>query len=145
LSTAGLDDYLSAWLVHPKAGAEDGEEELLQLLSLMSLDVRYEDVPTSSVFHGHQGIQDVCEAAHAWSEDVSMRVTSRQTDGDHFAIEVIASGTNTGAMGSSPATGRLFSYPMASVGRFGPDGLVLEHRDYWDLMSFLRQLVMLPA
>jgi len=31
------------------------------------------------------------------------------------------------------------------VGRFGPDGLVVEHRDYWDLMSFLQQLGMPPA
>jgi hypothetical protein len=87
----------------------------------------------------------MCEAAHAWSEDVSIRVTSRQTDGACFAIEVIASGTNTGTMGSSPATGRPFSYPMASVGKIGPDVLVVEHRYYWDLMSFLRQLGMLPA
>jgi hypothetical protein len=57
LSTARLDDYINSWLGHPKARTEDDEEELLRLLRLMSLDVRYEDVPTNSVFHGHKGIK----------------------------------------------------------------------------------------
>jgi hypothetical protein len=145
MSKARLDEYIEAWLVHPQAGAEDGEAELGKLLNLVSFDIRYEDVPTGSVFQGRQGIKDMCAGAHVWSEDVKMSVTSRQTDDLYFAFEVVASGTNTGAMGGSPATGRRFSHPLAAVGKFGSDGLVVEHRDYWDLMTVLGQIGKLPA
>jgi hypothetical protein len=144
MSKARLNEYIGAWLVHPKAGAEDGEAELQTLLNRVSVDIRYEDVPTGSVFQGHQGIRDMCAGAHVWSDDVKISVASRQTDGSYFAIESVVSGSNTGAIGGAPATGRPFSHPLASVGRFRPDGLVVEHRDYWDLMTVLKQIGTLP-
>jgi steroid delta-isomerase-like uncharacterized protein len=145
MDKARLDEYIDAWLVHPAAGAAEGGKELTQLLGLMSSDVRYEDVPSGSVFFGHEGIRDMCTAAYNWSSDVKMNVTSCQTDGSSFAIEVVTSGTNTGPMGNSPATGKAFSHPMASVGKFDSDGLVIAHRDYWDLFSFLGQIGLLRS
>jgi hypothetical protein len=145
VTNAQLDNYIDAWLVHPAAGAPEGGAELEHLLLLMSPDVRYDDVPSGAVVFGHQGIKEMCVAAYQWSDDVTMRVTSRQTTGSLFAIEVVASGTNTGRMGNNPATGKPFSFPMASVGRIDPGGLIAEHRDYWDLLTFLGQIGVLRS
>ena len=142
---ARLDDYIDAWLLHPQAGADGGEGALERLLAFMSLDVCYEDVPSGVVFDGHQGITDMAAAAHAWSADLTIRVTTRQTDGTNFAFESETSGTNTGDMGGVAATGRRFSFRSVSVGRFSSDGLVAEQRDYWDLMTFLGQIGAVPG
>jgi hypothetical protein len=44
-----LDAYIEAWEVHPHAGGPEGADELARLLGFMSLDVAYEDVPTTLV------------------------------------------------------------------------------------------------
>jgi hypothetical protein len=53
-----LDDYISAWLLHPLAGSTQGAGALAQLLSFMSQTVRYEECPVSDGVRrspGHQG------------------------------------------------------------------------------------------
>jgi hypothetical protein len=59
-----LDRYVDAWVLHADAGAENGADLLQALLERLSPDVRYEDVPTAAVFSGHEGIDDMCRAAH---------------------------------------------------------------------------------
>ncbi|HXX90888.1 MAG TPA: ester cyclase [Acidimicrobiales bacterium] len=140
-----LDSYIDAWLMHPQAGAEGGDQYLEALLACMSFDICYEDVPTGMVFDGHEGVAEMAAASHTWSNDLTIRVTSRQTDGTNFALECETTGTNTGDTGAVAATGRTFSFRGVSIGRFGPDGLVVEHRDYWDLMTFLGQIGALPS
>lgn len=139
-----LDRYVDAWELHARAGASDGGDALDALLRLYSADVRYEDVPTTIVFVGHDGITQMCEAAHQWSADLRVRVVSRQTDGQHFALETEVTGTNSSTLGDLPATGRTFTLRGVSVGRISDGDLVCEHRDYWDLGSFLMQVGVLP-
>ena len=140
-----LDRYVDAWLRHPDAGAEGGEGHLEALLACMSFDICYEDIPTGLVFDGHEGVADMVAAAHAWSNDLTIRVVSRQTDGTNFALESENTGTHTGDMGALAATGKSFAFRGVSIGQFGSDGLVVEHRDYWDLMSVLGQIGALPS
>jgi hypothetical protein len=109
-------------------------------LDRFSVDVRYEDVPTAAVFSGHEGIDDMCRAAHGWSSDLAVSVISRQTDGRRFALETRVTGTHDSSIGGLAATGRTFSLRGVSVGRATDGGLVSEHRDYWDLGSFLMQV-----
>ena len=132
--------YLDAWLLHPLAGAPDGKSELKALLDCCSPDMRYEDVPTASVFDGLEGMARMCEGAYHWLSDVEAAVLTRQTNGTLFAIETVWKGTNTAAIGDHPATGRSFALRMVSVGSMADHGLVAEHRDYWDLASFLAQI-----
>jgi hypothetical protein len=106
----------------------------------MSPGVRYEDVPTGMVFVGHDGVKEMSEGAYQWSSDMAFKVVTRQTNGLLYAFEVETTGTNTGAMGSTPATGRPFALRGVSVGTVSGDGLVEEHRDYWDLGGFLIQI-----
>lgn len=74
------------------------------------------------------------------SSDVEAALLTRQTNGTLFAVETEWRGTNTAALGDPPATGRRFALRMVSVGTIDDQRLVTEHRDYWDLASFLAQV-----
>jgi SnoaL-like domain len=134
---AWLDGYVDAWVLHARAGAADGADELAALLARVTTDVRYEDVPTAAVFTGHSGITQMCRAAHGWAADLQFNVLTRQTDGTMFALETETSGTT--APTEHSAAGKRFFLRGVSIGRLSENGLVCEHRDYWDLGSFLAQ------
>ena len=140
-----LDRYARAWACHPQAGAPTGGDELQALLDFYAPDASYEDVPTGFVFSGHDGLRQMCEGSHQWSSDLEIEILSYQVDGSLFAIEGEVSGTNTSPVGELPATGRPFVLRGASIGRTDGRGLVVEHRDYWDLATYLRQIGVLPA
>jgi hypothetical protein len=144
MDASWLDRYLDAWVLHAVAGTVQGEEQLASLLPCFSSDVRYEDVPSAAVFEGHDGIRQMCETANHWSSDLEFRVLSRQTDGSMFSFETETSGTNSSPLGGIPATGRRFVLRAVAVGRVDGNRLVCEHRDYWDLGSFLIQIGVLP-
>lgn len=140
-----LDRYIDAWLLHPYAASPDGGDAMQRLLGFMSDDVRYEDVPTQSVFEGHDGVAEMCAGAFEMSADLSFEVKTRQTDGRLYAFETVGTGTNTGAIGPIPATGRSVTLRGISVGSVSGAGLVESHRDYWDMAGLLVQLGVMPA
>jgi steroid delta-isomerase-like uncharacterized protein len=139
-----LDRYIDAWVLHAVAGTVRGEGELVSLLKFFSVDVRYEDVPSAAVFEGHDGIRRMCETANQWSSDLEFNVLTRQTDGSMFSFETETVGSNSSPLGDQPATGRRFVLRAVAVGRVDDNGVVSEHRDYWDLGSFLAQVGALP-
>ena len=140
MDAASLDRYLDAWVQHRVAGTAEGRAELAALQALCSPEVHYEDVPSGATFSGHRGIKEMCELAARWSSDLEFTVHTRQSDGTMFAFETATSGTHTSTFGPLTATGRSFTLRGVSVGRVDADGLVVEHRDYWDLGSFLGQV-----
>jgi SnoaL-like polyketide cyclase len=144
MSEGWLDRYLDAWVLHCFAGGSDGREAAERLLGFMGDDVVYEDVPSRSVFEGHQGILTMCSQGHQMSADLMYEIVSRQTDGRWYAFESVGKGTNTGAVGPIPSTGRPFELRVMSVGELG-NGVVHAHRDYWDLAGLLTQLGVMPA
>ena len=144
MDASWLDRYIDAWLLHPVAGTVEGEGELKSLLKFFSPEAIYEDVPSSSVFQGHEGIKQMCELANQWSSDLDFNVLTRQTNGSLFSFESETVGTNTSTLGDLPATGRRFVLRGVSVGQVDDAGLVREHRDYWDMGSFLTQIGVLP-
>jgi hypothetical protein len=122
-----LDDYITGWLLHPLAGSTQGSGALAQLLSFMSPTVRYEDVPSATLFVGHEGIKQMSEAAHQWSSDLAFKVLTRQINGSLYAFETEPTGTNTGNTGPMLATCRPFVLRGVSVGAVSADGLVEAH------------------
>jgi len=140
-----LDAYIEAWEVHPHAGGPGGAGELQRLLEFMSPEVRYEDVQTTFVFSGHDGIAQMCAGAFQMSSDLRFECVSRQIDGHSYAFESIGTGTSTGAVGPIPPTGGPIELRGIAVGTISDGGLVTEHRDYWDMASLLMQLGVIPA
>jgi predicted ester cyclase len=135
-----LDGYLEAWKLHSSCVGRDGEVNLTQLLAYMGPDVRYEDVPGAAVFVGHDGIREMTKSASQMSSDLLFVILRGVCDGRTFAFESICRGTNTGAVGTVPATGRFFEFRLAAVGQVSEQGLVTAQRDYWDLAGLLVQL-----
>ena len=101
-----LDDYISAWLLHPLAGSPEGGHALADLLAFMSPSVRYEDVPSAMVFSGHQGVKELSEMAYRWSSDIRFKVLTRQTNGSLYALEVETTGTNSTALAGGALVSR---------------------------------------
>ena len=140
-----LDRYFAAWARHAQASdSRTGAEEMERLLSFMAEDVRYEDVPSGSVFVGHDGVRQMAAAAYGMSADLDIKCVSAQTSGDQFAFESEAHGTNTGALGPIPASGKRFALRSVSIGRISVEGKVVLHKDYWDMAGFLAQIARMP-
>ena len=140
MGSSWLDRYIEAWLLHPQAGGEGGEEALTSLLAFMSEEVRYEDVPSGAVFIGHDGIRQMGAGALLMAADITFEIGQRVPGQGSYAFETVCRGTNTGAIGPLPGKGSPFSFRGVSVGEVSEAGLVTSQRDYWDLAGLLRQL-----
>jgi steroid delta-isomerase-like uncharacterized protein len=136
-----VEQYFKAWARHAQASdPRTGAAELALMLSFMSPDIRYEDVPTGLVFTGHDGVREMGAQALQMAADLHFTLISAQASGDQFAFETETRGTNTGAVGAIPATGKPFVLRGVSVGRRSSDGKVVSHKDYWDLAGYLRDI-----
>ena len=140
-----IDEYFAAWARHaqasdPVTGLADRE----RLLAFMDPDIRYEDVPTAQVFTGHDGVIAMGAQALLMANDIRFTRISAQENGDQFAFESETHGTNTGAVGGFPATGKSFVLRSVSVGKRTPEGKVISHKDYWDLAGYLTQTGLMP-
>jgi ketosteroid isomerase-like protein len=62
-------------------------------------------------------------------------------------VEGVYSGTQTGPLatpgGNIAPTGRAFSFPFLEV-YVVQDGRFTEHRGYWDIVTFMTQLGLMP-
>ena len=82
-----------------------------------------------------------------WIEASSdCRVTdARYTDaGDMVVARFTARGTNDGPLGSFPATGKAWTLAICEMWQFDADGRVVGGEIYYDQVSLLRQLELLP-
>ena len=141
-----VEEYFAAWARHAQASDPiTGTVERAHLLAFMDADIRYEDVPTAQVFTGHDGVIRMGAQALRMAKDLRFTCISTQQSGDQFAFETETHGTNTGAVGAFPATGKPFVLRGVSVGTRTPQGKVISHKDYWDLAGYLRQIGLLPT
>lgn len=135
-----LTRYTAAWADHARAGGRDGSPYLTRLVAFMAADVVYEDVPSTALFHGHDGVAFMARQASALAADLTFEITSRQTDGYRFAFETVGRGTHRGPAGAVPASERPVTLRGVSIGSVDAAGLVLVHRDYWDMAALFAQL-----
>jgi hypothetical protein len=141
-----VEEYFAAWARHAQASDPvSGMADRALMLSFMDASIRYEDVPTGQVFTGHDGVIHMGAQALLMAQDIRFTCLSAQQSGDQFAFETETHGTNTGAVGAFPATGKRFVLRGVSIGRRTPQGTVMLHKDYWDLAAYLRQMGLLPS
>jgi steroid delta-isomerase-like uncharacterized protein len=70
---------------------------------------------------------------------------ARYTDaGDIVVARFIGRGTNDGPLGPLPATGKEWTLPICEMWHFGADGRVVGGEIYYDQVSLLAQLGLLP-
>jgi len=80
--------------------------------------------------------------------DSKIVATQTVTSGDTLAMEWSYTGTQTGALvgpaGTIPPSGKRVSIKGAEFIRFDSQGLIVDERGYFDLVSFMTQLGAMP-
>jgi steroid delta-isomerase-like uncharacterized protein len=130
-----IKTYVDAWNSH------DGE----RVVKLMASDITFEDVAAGQRHEGSEAMKSFVAEMHQWTSDVVMETTSMQQSGDRYAFEWELRGTNTGAAGGLPATGKQFLIRGVSIGELDSEGRIAHNRDYWNMADYLAQVGIMPG
>jgi steroid delta-isomerase-like uncharacterized protein len=110
-------------------------------------DADCETVTPDGPLKGAAAFRAMGEAFRTAAPDNRIEAVRTFETGDTIIVEGVYSGTHTGPLaspaGSIPATGRAFSFPFCDVLR-AQDGKFVSHHIYWDNVTFLAQLGLLP-
>ena len=108
--------------------------EIERVLAFVSPQIRYEDVPTSTVSEGPEAVKAFFGRVWSAIPDMRMVPTNVLTTGNAVAVEWIATGTHSGDFPGLPATGNPFHIRGISMIELAGDQ-VRRVSDYWDLAS----------
>jgi steroid delta-isomerase-like uncharacterized protein len=111
-------------------------------------DCEYRQLATNEVV---QGIDDNLRVAKAWHDafpDVNGEITNAFGSGDQAVLQIVWTGTQSGALvgpgGTIPPTGQKVTLPACQVVTVR-DGKIARTDHYFDLLSMLTQLGVVPA
>jgi steroid delta-isomerase-like uncharacterized protein len=76
--------------------------------------------------------------------DMRLEMISIEVDGNRYALEWKAAGTNTGSLEGMPATGKYAEVEGCDIGEMDDNGLIRSENDYWNEAAFMRQLGLMP-
>jgi steroid delta-isomerase-like uncharacterized protein len=125
--------YLEAW------NSRDGG----RVAALMTDDASFEDLAFGVAIRGRQEIADFVMEAARMAPDMSFELVSEQVSDQGYCIEWIWRGSQSGPGAGLPATDKRFEVRGVSVGAL-ENGLVKRNRDYWNLVTLLSQLDLMP-
>jgi len=128
-----LRDYAAAW--------SSGDVE--KVVSFLTDDCVIENVGGGTAYRGQEEIKAWARDNFASTPDFKIEVTSLFVAGDWGGAEWIQSGTYTGEVAGTEVTGKHFSGRGASVIELH-EGKIKREAFYWDSLSFLRQLGVMP-
>jgi steroid delta-isomerase-like uncharacterized protein len=112
-----------------------------RMLALMTDDVVIEDVHFGMVIRGKDSVKQGFSGFFAAAADFKVEPKSWVINDRSFALEVIFTGTQKGDLPGLPATGKRFLVRRcSSYGEF-ENGKIRGRRDYWDLASLTKQLL----
>jgi steroid delta-isomerase-like uncharacterized protein len=106
----------------------------------LSEDVAFDDVPRGQVITGRSAVKDWYASWVSACPDSVAGATVVAASDDTAVFEGVWAGTNTGAFGPFPATGRPVSMPWVNVLRFDSDGRIIGGSAYYDQLTALIQL-----
>jgi len=141
LTTASIQDQKRAienWVTHWST------HDVPRLLALFTDDVIYEDVTMGAVNRGPAQLRAFAEGFFSGFPDVTFELQSSSSDGVGGSAEWIMRGTHRGDLPGMPATGKRVEVRGASIFEFSGDK-IRRCSDYWDMVTFLRQLGLMPA
>lgn len=107
-------------------------------------DNMVEHSPTPGITStGLQGLKDAIAMNHAAFPDTKITVLSLVAEGDLVTAHYNMKGTNSGAMGSMPATNKTMDVNGVDIVRF-ENGKGVEHWGYWEEAKMMQQLGLAP-
>jgi steroid delta-isomerase-like uncharacterized protein len=114
-------------------------------LSYFTDDIFYEEVVADGVVaHGKQELRARIQGIFDSFPDINLELIAHFSSGEHDCVEWISSGTHMAGSSGLPAAGKCFSYREAVVTE-RRDGKISRFSLYCDMMTFMRQLGLLPA
>jgi steroid delta-isomerase-like uncharacterized protein len=128
-------DCVGAWNSH----------QVDKLLSYVTDDIVYEDVPMAKVARGRAEMKALVTEMFATFPDFKLETKSLLASGDRAAAEWVMTGTFLGEIKSAglKPTGKSFS--VRGVSMFELNGeKVRRETDYYDGVTFLRQIGLMP-
>lgn len=113
--------------------------------SLMTQDFQRHSAATTEMpeITSLEQFKQMQQASLAGIPDQRVTVRSLTAEGDRVAVNAVYSGTNTGAMGDIPATGKAVRLPFLGVLRIA-NGKIAEMWVEWDNVAMLSQLGLFP-
>lgn len=105
------------------------------------------DVPSGATLRGPEGFKQILLGFSTAFPDSRVEVTNLSTTEDGAVVEFVGRGTHTGPLhttgGDIPATGRPFEVHFCDVYKI-KDGKIVRHSTYYDALSLLQQLGVIP-
>ena len=109
-------------------------------LTFFTDDCVYEDVPSGMVFHSAKDFIEFSRRVRKNFPDRKWEMTSSFSDGNKIATETVWSGTFTHSDDPArPASGKFARIKCVSITEI-QDGKISANRDYYDGLSFQKQL-----
>ena len=106
--------------------------------------VEHQPNPPGITTNGIQAIKDAYNFYHTAFPDMKMVATSMIAEGDVVVVHINVKGTNSGAMGTMPATNKAVDLNGVDIYRFA-DGKVIEHWGYFEEGKMMQQLGMMDG
>jgi steroid delta-isomerase-like uncharacterized protein len=120
---------------------EAWEKRDFESLELCLADgVSFNDVPQGQIVKGKTAVKDWYASWAVACTDSVAGATLVAASGDTAVFEGVYSGTNDGAFGPLPATGRSVTLPWVNVLRFGSEGRIVSGSAYYDLLTVMTHL-----
>ena len=126
-------DLIGAWNSH----------DVDKIASFFTDDCVYEDLAFGMVARGKKEINDFLKVTFVWSPDLKFELKSFFGAGGRTATEWVMTGTHAGELPGMPATGKSFSLRGVSISE-QREGKISRNTDYYNLVSFLQQVGLLP-
>jgi steroid delta-isomerase-like uncharacterized protein len=126
--------HWEAWSAH----------DMKRVLALFTEDLLYEDVTMGVTNRSAAELQAFGEGFFSAFPDVVFELRSSSADGSSGSSEWIMRGTHKGDLPGMPATGRRVDVRGASVFEFA-GRRIRRCSDYWDMVTLLRQLRLMPS
>ena len=101
--------------------------------------------PYAPLRHGHDAVREMVERAWATMPDYHEELLDVLVDGDRAAVRLRISGTQDGAWGPLPPTGRRLEFEEILILTFDEHGRVKHQRGIVDNLAALRQAGVMPT
>lgn len=121
-----------------------------QVIRDMAPDVEYVDHPRGMTVKGAAQFVDYLRSGWVTAFSDAAVTNAGYTDGadtggaGRSIAQFAGTGTNDGALGPMPATGRSMNMPFCEIMTYGPDGRIVRGELYYDQVSMLVQLGHMP-
>ena len=129
-----IDEWMAAWSAH----------DLDRVVRLLTPDAVFEDVTMGAVNRSAAEVRAFGQGFISGFPDVTFTATSRFANGARGGAEWVMRGTHKADLPGMPATGKGVEIRGASIFEFAGDK-IRRCTDYWDMVTFLKQLGLMPS